>query len=110
MSPDGPVAGALTPSDCRFARRAIGRKRLFLGLSVAGVVVAGGLAAYYGYRRMSDPGYELGVRAVVILLVLLNARQNLRQYRYVRVLQSVSATILGTDERDPTSGRGTDGA
>lgn len=100
----------MSPSDRLFARRALGRGRLFLGLSVAGVAVALGLAALYGYRRWIDPGYPLGLPAVVILLVLLNARQNLRQYRYVRVLESFSATILGTDERNPSIPRRQGGA
>lgn len=100
----------LSPSDRHFARRALGRRRLFLALSVAGIAAGLGLAALYGYRRLIDPGYPLGLPAVVILLVLLNARQNLRQYRYVRVLESFSATILGTDERNPSTPRGLGGA
>ena len=67
--------------------RAVRRKKLFLVLSLAGVAVAAVLAAFYGYRRWTDPGYPLGARAVIVLLILLNARQNLRQYRYACALE-----------------------
>ncbi len=77
----------MTDGDLAFARRAVARKRVFLVLSLAGVVVAALLAAYYGYRRLHDPAYPLGARAVIVLLVLLNARLNLRQYRYARILE-----------------------
>ena len=68
---------------------AVRRKRLFGLLSLLGVTIAVGLASYYGYRRWLNPGYALGGRAVIVLLILLNARQNLRQYRYARVLEKL---------------------
>ena len=78
----------MTDSEARFAARAVRRKRLFLALSVAGLVIAGGLSAYYAYRTFTDPGFGIGPRAVIVLLILLNSRQNLRQYRYAGVLES----------------------
>lgn len=81
--------GELAPSDRRFAAAAVRRERLFLALSGIGVGVAGLLVAYYGYRRWLDPTYPLGLRAVIVVLVLLNARQNLRQYRYARILSEI---------------------
>ena len=72
-----------------FAARAVGRKRLFLRLSVLGVVVGLGLAVYYAWMSSQDPDYALGLRSVVVLLVLLNARQNLRQYKYACALQAL---------------------
>ena len=77
----------MDPAQTRFARRAVRRKGLFLVLSLAGIAVALLLAVYYGYRGWRDPAYPLGVRAVLILLILLNSRQNLRQYRYAQVLE-----------------------
>lgn len=79
----------MTSSQRRFAEGAIRRERLFLVLSVAGVVVGLGLAILYGVRRFQDPGYPLGLRSVVVLLILLNARQNLRQYRYAALLRGL---------------------
>lgn len=76
----------LSPGESRFAEAAIRRRRVFLGLSIAGVAIAGALAAVYGFRFLTRPDYPVGTRAVLVLLILLNARQNLRQYRYAGVL------------------------
>lgn len=59
-------------------------------LSIAGVVIALGLAAYYLWQRSVDPDYPLGVRAVIVVLILLNARLNLRQYRYALALERLA--------------------
>ena len=77
----------MTESQRKFAARAIRRKRLFLGLCILGVAVAAYLAAYYGWRRAYDPSYPLTLPSFVVVLVLLNARQNLRQYRYAGILE-----------------------
>ena len=84
-----------------FAIKAIGRKRLFLRLSIAGVAVGFGLVAYYlylwAYSRV--PEAELAGRvasgAVIVTLILLNARQNLRQYKYAQVLESLMPRAQG---------------
>lgn len=82
----------MTDSQAQFAGRAIRRKLLFLRLAIAGLVIAGGLSIYYGYRTFTDPAFAIGPRAVIILLILLNSRQNLRQYRYAGVLESLMET------------------
>jgi hypothetical protein len=79
----------LTDSEIRFAGRAIRRGRLFLALAWAGVSIAIALSVFYGYRRWTDPGFPVGPRAVIVLLILLNARQNLRQYRYASLLRKL---------------------
>jgi len=76
-------------SELSFAHRAVRRRHLFLGLAVAGVTIAAGLSGYYGWRFVHDPAFPIGPRAVIVLLVLLNARQNLRQYRYAGVLEEM---------------------
>jgi hypothetical protein len=86
----------LTESEIRFAERAVRRGRLFLALAWVGVTIAIALSVFYGYRRWTDPSFAVGARAVVVLLILLNARQNLRQYRYASVLRK-----LGDDWRAP---------
>jgi len=73
-------------SEERFARRAVRRRRLFLGLSVAGLVIAAALTVLYSVLWWRNPSFPVAPRAVIILLVLLNARQNLRQYRYAGLL------------------------
>jgi hypothetical protein len=77
----------MTEPDERFALRAIRRKRLFLGLSIAGLSIAFALTALYGVLWWRNPAFPVAPRAVIILLVLLNARQNLRQYKYARLLE-----------------------
>jgi hypothetical protein len=79
----------MTEIDERFARRAIGRKRLFLGLSIGGLAVAGFLTVLYTVLRIKRPDYPIGPRAVIVLLILLNARQNLRQYKFARLLEEL---------------------
>jgi energy-converting hydrogenase Eha subunit B len=79
----------LTEGERRFARTAVRRKRLFLGLTIVGVAAAAALSVFYGYRRLVEPGYAVGARAALVVLILLNARQNLRQYRYAAVLDKL---------------------
>jgi len=80
------LAEALTESETAFVLRAVRRRRLFLGLSIAGIVIAVGLSVYYAWRKMHDPTFEIGARMVIVLLILLNSRQNLRQYRFAGIL------------------------
>ena len=91
----------LTDSEIRFAGRAVRRGRLFLALAWAGVLIAIALSVFYGYRRWTDPNFAVGARAVVVLLILLNARQNLRQYRYASLLRKLG------DLRSPVGTAGT---
>ena len=79
----------MTESEEAFARRAVRRKGLFLKLSVASLIVAAGLVVLYSIFWWRDHSYPVGPRSVIILLVLLNARQNLRQYRYAGVLEQL---------------------
>ena len=77
----------MTDADQRFVLRAIRRKRLFLGLSIAGLVIAFALSVLYGVLWWRNPAFPIAPRAVIVLLVLLNARQNLRQFKYARILE-----------------------
>ena len=77
----------MTESEQAFARRAVRRKRLFLGMSVAGLAMSVFLTVLYAFLWYRNPAYPVGPRAVIVLLVLLNARQNLRQYRYAGLLE-----------------------
>ena len=79
----------MTEAEEAFARRAVRRKGLFLKLSVASLIVAAGLVVLYSIFWWRDHSYPVGPRAVIILLILLNARQNLRQYRYAGVLEQL---------------------
>ena len=74
-------------SQQRFVERALRRKKLFLGLSIVGIVIAVVLTTYYGFRRLNDPTYPIGSHAVIVVLILLNSRQNLRQYRFASFIE-----------------------
>jgi len=74
------------PGDEAFTQRLIRRKKLFLALAIAGVSIAALLSTYYVWRKWHDPEFQVGARAVIVVLVLLNARQNLRQYKCARIV------------------------
>ena len=76
-----------TDTQQRFIERALRRKKLFLALSIVGIVIAVSLAGYYGFRRFTDPTFPIGPRAVIVVLILLNSRQNLRQYRFASFIE-----------------------
>jgi hypothetical protein len=83
------LGAELTGTEKAFLARALRRRRLFLVLSVVGIVVAIGLVAYYTWRKLHDPTFAVGARVVIVVLVLLNARQNLRQYRFAGILEKL---------------------
>jgi len=82
---------SMTDSELRFARRAIRRKKLFLGLSITSVIVGLGLALLYVWQFYTQPGFAPGIHAVLVLMILLMARQNLRQYYYAKILEKLIA-------------------
>ena len=92
----------MTEPDSRFADRAIRRRPLFLALSRIGIAVALLLAAYYAYRRYEDPTFPIGVRVALVTLILLNARQNLRHYKFATLLMVLMGT--GTKKLEKPAG------
>ena len=84
--------GQLTP----FAKRAIGRKRIFGTLSVVGVIVGLGLALYFWLSH--EPGDPTGLQAILVVCILLNARGHLRQVRYVNALEQLHADGVSPPE------------
>ncbi len=83
-------AEPLSDDERAFAARAVRRKQVFRVLSIAGVVIAAGLAVFYGYERLRDPSYPLAAHLVLVVLILLNARQNLRQHKYAVLLEKLT--------------------
>ena len=82
---------SMTDSELRFARRAIKRKKLFLALSITSVAVGLGLTLLYSWQYATQPGFAPGIHLVLVLLILLMARQNLRQYYYAKILEKLIA-------------------
>jgi hypothetical protein len=81
----------MTEAQSRFLTNAIRRKDLFLQLSIVGVIVAIGLAGWCMWRSLEEPSASGGTGWVLVILVLLNARQNLRQHKYATLLQELTA-------------------
>lgn len=79
----------LTDSQQKFAERIVRRKGLFIVLSFAGLIGAAAVIAYCAIRRFYQPGFEFAPRLVIAVLILLNSRQNLRQYRVASILESL---------------------
>ena len=52
-------------------------------------MIAFSLTILYAVLWSRNPAYPIGPRAVIVLLVLLNARQNLRQYKYARLIEGL---------------------
>ena len=77
----------VTDTQQRFVERALGHRKLFLAMSIVGTVIAVVLTAYYGFRRFNDPTFSIAPRAVIVVLILLNSRQNLRQYRFASFIE-----------------------
>jgi len=79
----------LTEHERKIAIKAIQQKKYFLILSIASVVVGLSLAVYYSWETYAEPGFDVGIHFVLVVMILLNARQNLRQHRYARILETV---------------------
>ena len=79
----------MTDSELNFARRAIWRKKLFLALSIASVTMGFCLTLLYTWQFATQPGFAIGIHFVLVLLILLMAMQNLRQYRYAMILEKL---------------------
>ena len=74
-------------ADSRFVEQAIRRERLFRVLMIVGVVVGLGLLGWAIQRAMTDQSW--GPTFAIAILVLLNARGNLRQAKYARILREL---------------------
>jgi len=89
-----PVSSSLSEAQRKFVRRVLRRKQLFLVLAVIGIVAAVGLLGIYTVLGMKGHHYEMGPRYVIMVFVLLNARQNFRQFRYAEVLEKTIGNAL----------------
>lgn len=69
-------------------RRMLRRERLFEALVYVNLAAAVVLAAFYTIAATWDPA-----RAVLVVLVLLTARANLRQARSARLLRRLSSAL-----------------
>ena len=88
----------LEPAEIRFVEQSIQREQLFFRLSMLGVFVGLILLVMAALRWGSgEPGTSTFVMGI---LVLLNARQNLRQSKYARILGQLYPGSVDTEAGD----------
>lgn len=93
----------MTESQRSFAARIVRRKKLFLGLSFAGLAGAAAVIAYALIRRSYNPAFEFAPRLVIAVFILLNSRQNLRQYRVAAIFEDIGIGSAGPDAAGPST-------
>jgi len=81
------VTSQLSQYQKNLIKKVIQRKKLFLSLSLISVIIAFILAAYYIWESFNQANFDKGIHFVLVLLILLNARQNLRQYQYSKLFE-----------------------
>ncbi len=79
----------MTESEIEFAMRAIRRKQLYLTLSIISVILGVGLGVYYIWQAVTQTGTPSSIHFVVVILILLAGRQNLRQFRFAKILEKL---------------------
>ena len=77
----------LTKYEHKLATNTIRRKIIFLVLSIISVFIGFGLAVFYFWETYTQPSFDVGIHFVLVVLILLNARQNFRQYNYAKILE-----------------------
>ena len=90
--------GGLDSRDRAFAATAIRRERMFFRLSMASVFVGLVTLVVAGTRLVQDQDW--GSTFVIAILILLNARQNLRQSKYARILRYSLGSSLEAEAGD----------
>lgn len=75
----------LTASERALLVRQIRRRKLSLFFSVASVAVAAVLLAVYAFKHLLNPA-----RGVILLLILIGAKNHLRIYRLAGILEKLA--------------------
>jgi len=83
-----------------FAMKAIRRKQSYLVISILSVVLGLNLSMYYAWLAYTDIEFNLGIHFILVLLILLNARQNLRQYSYAKTLEVIFTSTEYIDKKN----------
>jgi len=79
----------LTNYERKLATNTIRRKLIFLSLSIISVVIGFGLAVFYTWEAFTQPGFDIGIHFVLVVLIFLNASQHLRQYNFAKMPEIV---------------------
>jgi len=89
----------LTDYEQKLAAKAIRRKKLFLALSITSVIVGLSMAVFYCWEAYTQSGFDIGIHFALVILILLNARQNLRQYNYAKILEMLNLSDTVTTKK-----------
>ena len=79
----------LSETECTFVEKAIGRSRVFLVVMWVGLAIGLSLLIHTIYLALTSSGDNQALRAIVAIMILLNARQNLRQHKYAEALRKL---------------------
>ncbi len=89
----------VTKYEHKLAINTIRRRTIFLALSIISVMIGLGLAVFYSWEAYTQPRFDIGIHIVLVVLILLNARQNLRLYSYAKMLEVViSSKSVATNQ------------
>ncbi len=80
----------LTEYEQSLADKTMRKQKLFLVLSIASVIIGLGLAAFYTWEAVTLPDFNIGIHVVLVVMILLNARQNLRQHKFAKILHKLT--------------------
>ena len=94
------MANPLTESQRRFIAGVLKRRRIFLPVMAIGVVVGLSLLAHAFWLGQTQPDEPITLRVVLAIMILLNARQQLRQHRYAGVIAALTG---GSDASQSSS-------
>ena len=87
----------LTKYENSFAKKAIRRKKLYLALSIVSTIIGSLLAIFYAWKAYAQPDFNIGIHFVITVLILLNARQNLRQYHFAKILETANQCVTASN-------------
>ena len=62
---------------------------MYLPISLVSVGIGVGLGLFYVWEAITNQGGDLTIRFVMVILILLSARQNLRQHYFVNIIESL---------------------
>ena len=79
----------LTSVEQKFLAQQLTREKIYLYVCVLGILVA---VAIIGYMSIWGPFDS--TRFVLAIMILLNARSNLKQYKNVQLLKKLSSSLV----------------
>ncbi len=76
----------LNDSQRHFAEGVLRKRRIFLPVMALGILVGAAVVIHAVWLGQTHPDSLTGLRTILGIMILLNARQQLRQHRYAGIL------------------------